>query len=90
MKSEVVCFVSSGTFMLQLDGFPTGDGVQVKSLNVLVFFVVLVRRRPDWTDLHSQLTLKMYGCSSCFRDDSCDDSPCVCVSLSRLIDRLTD
>lgn len=27
----VVCFVFSGTLMLQLDGFPTGDGVKVKA-----------------------------------------------------------
>lgn len=27
---SVLGFVSSGTLMLQLDGFPTGDGVQVR------------------------------------------------------------
>lgn len=28
---EICVFVFSGTLMLQLDGFPTGDGVQVKA-----------------------------------------------------------
>lgn len=38
--NKVFCgFVSSGTLMLQLDGFPTGDGVKVIITIIIIYLI---------------------------------------------------
>jgi len=84
----VFLFASSGTLMLQLDGFPTGDGVKVK-LSATVQPAGMKRCWFSRTEGQVGLPVTQHHTAPGVTPDSVCVCVCVCAQADRSAGRLT-